>query len=648
MEGPSSVPRSDSSPVVGASGAAGRRSTEGPYFASPGPRNFAILAAPLFVVLGFDASVRGARLSTFGLLDWASYGASALLGASLWGALLCGALVSGRALRGAAIGVFVVFFTISLGGQAYFFEQYGAYLNTDVSRFATDFGESVLHQLWADFGNYLRAKLPFLALSLLLLFAVRRAVRLAPRGVRVARVAWLPTFLLAVFLPTRHREKQPATPDILYLNAMGGMTQTLVGLTEQSHQSRPRARRSVPVPRLTRSATPERNVVLVVLESVRADAVCVDYEPGCRKTEFSNELFPERIPLRQMRALDSTTAISLAVLWSGVGPHESRDTLHTVPLLFDYARAAGYRSAYWTSQNMMFGNVRLWVQNLGVDDFVHATMVDPESDIDLGAPERKLADFLEPRIQRLEEPFFVVLQLSNGHYPYLVDESEPMPFSPWSRSKAPEENPKFRNFYQNAIHQEDRQLARILGALRAQPFGDRTVFVVTSDHGEAFREHYQMGHTFSVFDEEVKVPAYVVAPPGTLTDAEEASLRSHRDTFLFHPDLTVTILDLFGVGQAPELAPFRARMLGESLFGPIRTEREVPMTNCAGVWSCAFENWGYMKGTRKLEARAWDPAYHCYDLALDPAEKTDLGASACAPLPERARALFGRLPGKTR
>ncbi|MGC4020333.1 MAG: sulfatase-like hydrolase/transferase [Muricomes sp.] len=219
-----------------------------------------------------------------------------------------------------------------------------------------------------------------------------------------------------------------------------------------------------------------------------------------------------------------------------MAPNESRDVLHTAPLLFDYARATGYHTAYWTSQNMMFGNVRLWVQNLGVGQFVHATMVNPASDIDLGAPEGKFADYLIPKVETLEEPFFLTIQLSNGHYPYLVDETGPKPFQPSTTSKAPEDNAAFRNFYQNAVYQQDAHLARLLGALKKASYGSRTIFVVTSDHGEAFREHYQMGHTFSMFDEEVKVPAYVVAPPGTLTPEEEEELRKKKNVFRFHPD----------------------------------------------------------------------------------------------------------------
>ncbi len=72
------------------------------------------------------------------------------------------------------------------------------------------------------------------------------------------------------------------------------------------------------------------------------------------------------MPLLQMRAHDSTTAISISNIWSGVRPTESRALLHSVPLLWDYAHAAGWDTAYWTSQNLMFGNARLYVQDIPV------------------------------------------------------------------------------------------------------------------------------------------------------------------------------------------------------------------------------------------------------------------------------------------
>ena len=168
----------------------------------------------------------------------------------------------------------------------------------------------------------------------------------------------------------------------------------------------------------------------------------------------------------------------------------------------------------------MFGNSRLWVQNLGVSKFCSATQLDPTADIDIGAPEDLLARRVIAELPELREPFLGVIQFSNVHFPYLVDSSLPQPFQPASTSKSPQKNREFFNHYLNSVHQQDRHVAAILRALRSTEAGRRTVVLYTSDHGEAFREHGQMGHTFSVFDEEVRVPGWVDAPAGTLTDSE--------------------------------------------------------------------------------------------------------------------------------
>src|SRR5688572_30795665 len=153
----------------------------------------------------------------------------------------------------------------------------------------------------------------------------------------------------------------------------------------------------------------------------------------------------------------------------------------------------------------------------------------PTADLDMGAPEKYLAEHVSANIGKLKEPFMAVVQLSNVHYPYYLDPELPTPFEPWTTSKAPEDNAQFKNFYQNSVYQQDMHLARMITAVRASPAGQNTVIVYTSDHAEAFREHGQMGHTFSIFDEEVHVPAWIDAPAGTLTEAEQNSLRAKRN-----------------------------------------------------------------------------------------------------------------------
>jgi arylsulfatase A-like enzyme len=232
------------------------------------------------------------------------------------------------------------------------------------------------------------------------------------------------------------------------------------------------------------------------------------------------------------------------------------------------------------------------------------------------------------------------------HYPYYLDETGPQPFQPSTTSKAPDENTAFLNYYQNAVYQQDQHVARMLHYLRTTPAGERTVIVYTSDHGEAFREHGQMGHTFSVFDEEVHVPMWIDAPPGTLTESEIENLRKKKHAYLFHIDLAPTVLDLLGVHDAPEIARYRTRMHGHSLLRPELSEQPIAMTNCAGVWSCAFENWGAMQHGKKIEGRSWDNGWKCYDLEADPQERQDLGVEGCPDLHAFAMKTFGRLPGE--
>ena len=86
-------------------------------------------------------------------------------------------------------------------------------------------------------------------------------------------------------------------------------------------------------------------------------------------------------------------------------------------------------------------------------------------------------------------------------------------------------------------------------------------------------------------------------------------------------------------------------MLGRSLLRPLPDPRPLPLTNCAGVWSCAFENWGMMDGKLKVEARAWDPDWHCFDVEQDPYELTNLHTPACSALERLTLSTFGRLPG---
>jgi len=79
-------------------------------------------------------------------------------------------------------------------------------------------------------------------------------------------------------------------------------------------------------------------------------------------------------------------------------------------------------------------------------------------------------------------------------------------------------------------------------------------------------------------------------------------------------------------------------MPGESLLRGGTAGRPAVLTNCSGIFACAFKNWGAMQGTRKLVATQNDVRWKCFDVADDPGEHDDLGSEACGPLAELAAA----------
>lgn len=605
-----------------------------------------ILALPAVLVVLLDARIRGERLITLSPLYVLSYAAAVVESGVLWGLLLYVASARRGALRWVAAAAFVALATMALGGQVYFHRAYSTYLNLDATLFGTSVSASVFGQLKADGRNFLSSiALPFAA-AVALLWLGRAWLR--PRRARPALAArvLLPAALVAVFLiPCSYRRVQASTPDVIYFHALGGLIKQLAS-GRTAAQVRPGLRAPQALPAVAaRPAVPGRNVIFILTESVRFDASCSEHAERCPSAPETNAAAPARLPLLQMRSNSSTTAIQLAVLWSGLQPTAPREALHAAPLLFDYAHAAGMDSAYWTSHHMMFANSRLFVQDLPTVHQCGATDLDPLADIDLGGRDELLTARVEAELPTLREPFFGVVHYGNTHTPYRVDPAV-SPFQPSIVSKDPADNEGYQNFYRNAVFLQDRTVGEMIRFIRAQPFGARTVIVFTSDHGEAFREHAQLGHTGSVLDEEIHVPFWIDAPPGLLTDAEAAALAGARERLSFHTDVTPTVLDFLGLWDAPELAGHRSAMIGHSLVRAPTPEPPpvLELSNCSGIWGCAFRNWGLMRGPRKLEAREWDNRWHCYDVLADPREAQDLGPEGCGDLPAVAQRVYGGLP----
>jgi arylsulfatase len=71
---------------------------------------------------------------------------------------------------------------------------------------------------------------------------------------------------------------------------------------------------------------------------------------------------------------------------------------------------------------------------------------------------------------------------------------------------------RFQNYYFNCVIDVDRQLAMLLNGLEAAGEADNTVIIYTSDHGERAGAHGMRQKGSTIYDEDLRVPFYVVHP----------------------------------------------------------------------------------------------------------------------------------------
>jgi arylsulfatase A-like enzyme len=173
--------------------------------------------------------------------------------------------------------------------------------------------------------------------------------------------------------------------------------------------------------------------------------------------------------------------------------------------------------------------------------------------------------------------------------------------------------------YDGEIAAVDAEVGKLIEALDASVVRDRTLVVLTSDHGESLGEHgYYFDHGENLFDPSMRVPLVVAGPgvgEGRRTDVLATTL-----------DLVPTVLDALKISYPPDLA-------GESLLPAVRGEGRPDRPrlhgqndrNLLAAWGRRF----------KVVAVPSDEGAHyaLYDRQEDPGETRD----AARANPERMR-----------
>ncbi|HWN70195.1 MAG TPA: sulfatase-like hydrolase/transferase, partial [Haliangium sp.] len=167
---------------------------------------------------------------------------------------------------------------------------------------------------------------------------------------------------------------------------------------------------------------------------------------------------------------------------------------------------------------------------------------------------------------------------------------------------------QLRGLYDGEVEHMDDCYGRLLDGLAARGLRERTLVVITADHGEGMFEHGLMGHAFGHYAELANVPLVLIGDH--LVDNGLAI-----DTVTTHLDIAPTILDLMGVKPSE-------RIQGQSL---------VPLLLRKGPWTPRVVSLEYGR-SYGLRAKRWkyivdyQQKESVFDLELDPTEQKDLMA----------------------
>lgn len=227
-----------------------------------------------------------------------------------------------------------------------------------------------------------------------------------------------------------------------------------------------------------------------------------------------------------------------------------------------------------------------------------------------------------------EQPFFLWLHYFDPHYPYTppppFDQLEPdgctncldggmdtirrLRAEP-SPEFAPAQISRLLQYYDGEVAFTDRELGRLLQAMRTLGLDQNTLLIVTSDQGQSFGEHDRWLHGSSLHDHEVHVPLIMRfpgrLPAGMIVDAIAQQI-----------DLLPTAFELMGL-------PIPEGIQGQGLVRVIRGQEDgtdryaITELRDRSAVSIITRDWRLIKNTT-------DGSVALYRTAEDPDDLYDL------------------------
>ena len=257
-----------------------------------------------------------------------------------------------------------------------------------------------------------------------------------------------------------------------------------------------------------RAAKPAPNVILITIDTVRADHVGC-YGAKSVQTPTLDSLAHDGVVFERAISQVPLTWPSHAVILTGTYPFQNgvQDFTGT-PLAPQFRSVAqafklhGYGTGAVVSSFVLD---RSWGLARGFDFYDDAFSLEQFKNRDLGLVERKAGESVTRALSWLQtnpqRPFFFWLHLYDPHSPY----DPPEPYHTQYQG----------HLYDGEIAYADHELGRLVAWLKRNRLYDPSLIVMLSDHGESLGEHGEHEHGFFVYNSTVHIPLIVKPPAGS-------------------------------------------------------------------------------------------------------------------------------------
>ncbi len=394
---------------------------------------------------------------------------------------------------------------------------------------------------------------------------------------------------------------------------------------------------------LTSQTKEDINVILIVIDALRADHLgCYGYP---RETSPYIDVFAkEQALFKHCYTQASWTKPSVASIFTSLYPtmHQTilrgdalpdevttlAELIHqqgyitysyvanpSLKVIFNFNQGFDFFDDYLMRDKLYYVALRNLRKRLPLLEGIIGNRIDWTGRDNIKLANKRIIPWLK---KYKDENFFMYIHYMDPHAPY----SPPRPYKNMFPYDKKDNNSKNISLYDGEIRFADEHIGKLFAKLKSLGIYDKTLIIITADHGEAFGEHGDYAHGHTIYQEQLWVPLIVKhvehIPQGRIIETQVRSI-----------EIMPTILDALNISYAGHLE-------GTSLLPLLRNKEEMNRYEDIfieqnynheyilkgilrnNIWKYIFTEESKLRDVKKLGAE------ELYNLVDDPGELNNL------------------------